>query len=127
MAKVDEVERIKNFIKPLREVHELGRWIVHTTKMIEKVPGLKSEGEMLEIVLGGKIEDEEMKRYFLRGNMEAGDHMGLKELTKYLERDMVRAMIAKEEGECVQLNRINNNKLYLIDYVEKKYNLLLAK
>ena len=88
MAKVEEVERIKSLIKQLKEVYELGSWLTHTAKMIEKVKHLNEEREMLEVVIGEKIIHDEMKRVFLRGNKdttEAGG--GMKYLFKYLERE----------------------------------------
>ena len=121
---MEEVERVSKLIKPLKEVVNLGAWMVQVAYVIAKVPNLKNERDLLEVIVGEKILDEEM-RWFLRGNKN--DEGGLKALERYLQLDHVRDQINKEERKCVQEDVINNNKMFLVDYVEKKYDLLLAK
>ena len=124
-VKLEEVERVSKLIKPLKEVVNLGAWMIQVAYVIAKVPNLKNERDLLEVIVGEKILDEEMKRWFLRGNKN--DEGGLTALERYLQLDHVRDQINKEERKCVQEDVTNNNKMFLVDYVEKKYDLLLAK
>jgi len=125
MSKPEEVDRMRRLLKPLREVTELYEWIVHTRKMIEKVEGLKGDRETLGVIIPEVIFVEDCKRWFLRGNKKEGG--GLSYLVRYLELDHVVDLISKEERAYTQIDKTNNNKINLMDYVERKKKLLLAK
>ena len=125
MSKPEEVDKMRRLLKPLREVTELYEWIVHTRKMIEKVEGLKGDRETLGVIIPEVIFVEDCKRWFERGNKkEVG---GLAYLVRYLELDHVVDLISKEERAYTQIEKTNNNKINLMDYVERKKKLLLAK
>ncbi len=128
MANVDAAEKVGRLIKFLKEEYELWSWIIHTKAMIAKCQDLAADRGMLETIVGDKIMNEDMKRWFLRGNNDTGqDGGGLKNLEAYLLTESVRQLIAMEERSCVQLDKTNGNRLRLIDYVERKYQLLLAR
>ena len=61
---MDEVERVARLIKPLKEVVQLSSWMTHVTFVLGKIPNLKNERELLEVCIGEKILDDEMKRLF---------------------------------------------------------------
>jgi hypothetical protein len=125
MLRLEDAENVKKLIKPLRELTELYGWIVHTEKMIAKVDGLEKEREILETVIGDNIFNEDCKRWFLRGNQK--EKGGLKYLLNFLESDLVRNQIEEVERRYTQKDGVNNNKIDLIEYIEKKRMLLLAK
>jgi hypothetical protein len=125
MLRLEDAENVKKLIKPLRELTELYGWIVHTEKMIAKVEGLNKEREILETVIGDNIFNEDCKRWFLRGNQK--EKGGLSYLLDFLESDLVRNQIEEVERDYTQKDEVNNNKIDLITYIERKRMLLLAK
>ena len=126
MAKPEEAERVRNAIKPVKELYDLGKWIIHTEEVLKKVKDLATDKILLETLIGDKIMCEEMKRWFTRGN-EVGTSSGMEELKRYLETADVKKKIIVAEREFVQLDIVSGNKRRLIIYVEKKYNLIIAK
>ena len=96
------------------------------TEDVSKVEGLSKEREMLEVIVGEKIMIEDAKRWFLREN-KIEESSGFIALKEYLSTEEVRSEIAKVEREFIQKDKLNNNKMNLVEYVERKYDLLLAK
>jgi hypothetical protein len=122
-VKAEDAEKIKNLIKNLRDESELYEWLIHTKKQIARVEHLRVANDLLEVVVGDHIMNETMKRYFMRGNKKGE---GIEALEKYLEKDEVKGNLKKIERAYVQLDKVSNNKIPLIEYVERKKVLLLA-
>ena len=122
-VKAEDAERVKKLIKNLSEVTELYEWLIHTKKQIARVQNLSAASDLLEVVIGDHILDETMKRHFLRGNKK---DEGIVSLEKYFESEQVQERLKKLERAYVQRDKVNNNKIPLIEYVERKKVLILS-
>src|SRR3990167_1258986 len=122
-VKAEDAERVKKLIKNLSEVTELYEWLIHTKKQIARVQNLSAASDLLEVVIGDHILDETMKRHFLRGNKK---DEGIVALEKYFESEEVQERLKKLERAYVQRDKVNNNKIPLIEYVERKKVLILS-
>ena len=122
-VKAEDAERVKRLIKSLKDVTELYEWLIHTKKQIARVEHLGEASDLLEVIIGDNIFDETMKRHFMRGNKNDD---GLGSLMKYFESEQVQERLKKLERAYVQRDKINNNKIPLIEYVERKKVLILS-
>ena len=122
-VKPEDAERVKKLIKNLKDVTELYEWLIHTKKQIARVENLGGASDLLEVVIGDNIVDETMRRHFMRGNKK---NEGLNALYKYFESEQVQERLKKLERAYVQRDKINNNKIPLIEYVERKKVLVLS-